>query len=132
MDPQTPETPVTPTEAPKAAAVKKVAAEKKSKPEPVEENKDPLAELQKSGFANKEEVLSYLKAVNREKVMIEQAKKELADEEKKIEMKYLELDKRSKDMDAKGGELQAKLAEYKTLVARNQEQITKLSSFNPR
>jgi hypothetical protein len=124
----TPVEPPAPTPTTKAGAVKTVVNE--NKPKTIAPIEDPIDALKKSGFQTKEEVLSFLKAIDREKTMQAVKLKEMDANEKRIAHLQLLLDQRERDMAAKGDEIQAKLVEYKELFGRNHELVKKLSSLN--
>jgi hypothetical protein len=91
----------------------------KPAPEP-EPKEDALDKLQSKGFKNKDEVESYLRAVDREKGLHKKRLEELQLQEEEVGKRMFVVQQREKDLEEAGLRVQEKLIKNKELVAKLQ------------
>lgn len=111
------------------------AVETEQTPRQKEESEDRRAlnamdELKKMGFETRQQAISYLDGITRERKMLEFRQTEFSEAERIAAEREAKLDAREKYLDAKGIEVLAKVQELKDLTEKQQENIQKLSRLN--
>lgn len=103
------------------------AAPKKSEDERVI---DAMDELKKMGFETKQQVISYLDGITRERKMLEFRMSEFSDKERIAAEREAKQDARDKYLDDKGAQVLKDVQTLKELTDKQQEQLLKLSRLN--
>ena len=121
------------TDASKAGQAKEtVATESPVKPELSEDRRalNAMDELKKMGFETRQQAISYLDGITRERKMLEFRQTEFSEAERIAAEREAKLDARDKYLDAKGAEVLLKVQELKDLTEKQQDNIQKLTRLN--